>query len=130
MINAKPSAVYAQITNCMKHCAMFGDKHISGATSFTKIGNASYLDCESGDKGSLVVTMAQPEKELRLLFEPDNGTYVCGEKWTLTPSGTGTKLNYIQTFTLSGPMDANAVNHCVQIANKGLNDLKMWCEKK
>jgi len=129
-IQAAPQAVFGMITNCEKHCALMGGKHISGSTTYSKVGSTSYTEIDGGDKGTEVVTYFKPSKEIRISFEPDNGTYLCGEKWVLTPSGNGTKVHYDETYTMSGPMDANALNHCTEMMNKGLNDLKTWCEKK
>ncbi|HET7153218.1 MAG TPA: SRPBCC family protein [Candidatus Kapabacteria bacterium] len=128
-VNAKPDAVLAILTNCTKHCTLIGAKHTGGSGSMAKVGSVSSIEVD-GDKGSEVVTYFKPGKELRISFEPDNGTYLCGEKWILTPSGKGTTVHYDETFTLSGPMDANSVNHYVQGMNKSLNDLKTWSETK
>lgn len=128
-IQAKAETVFAILTNCEKHCALTGSKHTGGSATMAKVGSTSTVEVD-GDKGTEVVTCFKPGKELRLSFEPDNGTYLCGEKWTLTPSGAGTTVQYNETFTLSGPMDANATNNIVQTMNKGLGDLKTWSEKK
>src|SRR5579863_7212492 len=87
IIQATPQIVFGIITNCEKHCALMGGIHINGSTTFSKIGSATYTEIDGGDKGTEVVTYFKPGKEIRISFEPDNGTYLCEEKWVLTPSG-------------------------------------------
>ena len=72
-IFAKPQTIFTMLTNCEKHCTLVGMKHISGARSFAKVGNAAYLCVEGSDSGMQIVTCCKPNKELRLTFEPDNG---------------------------------------------------------
>ena len=80
------------------------------------------------ESGRFVVTYAEPGKELRMSFEPDNGSYVCRDRWKLSPAGKGTKITYTQTYTESGPQGQADINRQVAGTKQKLATMKELME--
>jgi len=58
------------------------------------------------DKGRLVTTYSDPEKELRVTWEPEGGHYLCAKRIVLTPSTNGTTVKYWDRYTDDQPADS------------------------
>ena len=81
-----------------------GFVHEKGSKTFAKVGDWAWVTFNDwNDSGALVVTYAKPGKELRMSFDPENGSYLCQDRFELSPAGKGTKVTLTQTYTESGP---------------------------
>lgn len=73
-----------------------------GAGSFTQLGQTVEAQVWE-DKGLLVVTGFDPGKELRVTWEPKNASYLCAKRIVISPSGSGTLVEYWDRYTDDQP---------------------------
>lgn len=129
MINANPQAVWAVLTDVQKVGSALGFEFKGAPKKLEKVGDSVQLKVW-GDTGTYILIYAKPGSELRYVWEPDNATYICQERWTLAPSDTGTKVTYEERYTESGPQTAEAIAEQVKSYNQALAKLKAMCEGK
>lgn len=129
VINAAPAAVWATLTDVQKLSAAMGYEYKGAAKKMEKLGDHVSLKV-FGDTGNFIVVHLKPGSELRYTWEPDNGTYLCQERWQLLPAGKGTKLVFEDRYTESGPQSAEDLAAQVKAYNEGLQKLKAACEGK
>ncbi len=98
-------------------------------TKLAKVGDSIRVT-DSGDPGALVVTTFVPGAELRLQLDPDNGTYICQERFTLVPAGKGTKVTLEVRYTESGPQKPEDLAKQAKQLDEGLAALKAIVEAK
>jgi hypothetical protein len=127
-INAAPEKVWQVLTNGDQLIELMDYTYISGAKTFAKIGDAAQVKVWDDACGFMVVRSAQ-NKELRFNLDPENGTYICNCRWTLSKSGNGTKLLYVERYTESDSQTAEAIASQVKDANARLKKLKALAEK-
>ncbi|MCI0698887.1 SRPBCC domain-containing protein [candidate division KSB1 bacterium] len=128
-INASPQAVWAVLTDVQKVGSALGFEYKGVAKKLEKVGDSVQLKVW-GDAGTYILIYAKPGSELRYVWEPDNATYICQERWTLAPSGKSTKLTYEERYTESGPQTAEAIAEQVKSYNQALAKVKALCEGK
>ncbi|MDZ7361336.1 MAG: SRPBCC family protein [candidate division KSB1 bacterium] len=128
-VNASPQAVWAVITDVQKLSSALGFEHKGAPKKLEKVGDNVPLKVW-GDTGTYILIYAKPGNELRFVWEPDNATYICQERWTLTPAGKGTKLTYEERYTESGSQSADAIAEQVKSYNQALAKIKAMCEGK
>ena len=110
-IAAPPAAVWAQLTqgkNLVTWCPIW--KNAANAkVSLAKVGDVLDFTDEYGHGGRSVVTYLVRAKEIRVAHEPNDGSYLCQAKITLTPKGTSTMVQYVEQYTdESSPTDLDA----------------------
>ncbi len=100
-IGAPPAAVWTYVTtgkNMVTWCPVW--KSPANATiHLTKVGDALDFTDQWGNGGRSIVTYVARDKELRVAHEPNDGSYMCQAKITLTASGAGTAVNYTEQYT-------------------------------
>jgi hypothetical protein len=128
-INASPQAVWAVLTDVQKVGSALNFEYKGPAKKLEKAGDNVQLKVW-GDTGTYILIYAKPGSELRYVWEPDNATYICQERWTLAPAGNGTKLTYEERYTESGPQTAEAIAEQVKSYNQALSKVKALCEGK
>ncbi len=128
-INATPQAVWAVLTDVQKAGSALGFEYKGAPKKLEKVGDSVQLKVW-GDTGTYILIYAKPGSELRYVWEPDNATYLCQERWTLAPAGKGTKVTYEERYTESGPQTAEAIAEQVKSYNQALAKLKAMCEGK
>jgi carbon monoxide dehydrogenase subunit G len=129
IINATPQAVWAVLTDVQKVGSALNFEYKGVAKKLEKVGDNVQLKVW-GDPGTYILIYAKPGSELRCVWEPDNATYICQERWTLAPSGKGTKVTYEERYTESGPQTAEAIAEQVKSYNQALAKVKALCEGK
>jgi len=129
MINAGPPAVWAAITDVQKLASALNFEYKGAPKKLERVGESVQMKVW-GDAGTYILIHAKPGSELRYVWEPDNATYICQERWTLTPAGRGTKLVYEERYTESGPQTAAAIAEQVKSYNQALARVKAMCEAK
>lgn len=127
-INAKPEQVWQILTNGDQLIELMDYTYISGAKTFAKIGDAAQVKVWDDACGFMVVR-SDKNKELRLNLDPENGSYICNCRWTMSKSGKGTKLLYVERYTESDSQTAEAIASQVKEANERLKKLKTLAEK-
>ena len=110
-IAAPPSVVWARLTqgkNLVTWCPVW--KNPSNAkVSLAKVGDVLDYTDQWGNGGRSVVTYFSPSKELRIAHEPNDGSYLCQAKITLSPKGNATIVRYVEQYTdESSPADLDA----------------------
>ena len=127
-INAAPAQVWRVLTNGDQLTELLGYTYISGAKTFANIGDKAQVKVWD-DACGLIVVRSDQNKELRFNLDPENGSYICNCRWTLSKSGKGTKLLYEERYTESDSQTAEAIASQVKDANARLKKLKILAEK-
>lgn len=127
-IKASPQAVWAVLTDVTKLSKAMGFEY-SGAAKFAKVGDHAQVKIW-GDNCGLTLIYAKPAAELRFAIDPENGSYICQERWLLAPAAGGTKLSLDERYTESGPQTADDLAAQVKSFNEALARLKAMCEGK
>jgi carbon monoxide dehydrogenase subunit G len=128
-VNASPPAVWAVLTDVQKVGSALGFEYKGVAKKMEKAGDNVQMKVW-GDSGTYILIYAKPGSELRYAWEPDNATYICQERWTLAPSGKGTKVTYEERYTESGPQTAEAIAEQAKNYEQALAKIKALCEGK
>jgi carbon monoxide dehydrogenase subunit G len=128
-VNASPQAVWAVLTDVQKVGSALGFEYNGAPKKLEKVGDNVALKVW-GDTGTYILIYVKPGSELRYVWEPDNATYICQERWTLAPSGKGTKVTYEERYSESGPQTAEAIAEQVKSYNQALAKVKAMCEGK
>lgn len=129
IINASPQAVWAVLTDLQKFSGIMGIEYNGAAKKMEKVGDNAPVKF-GGDIGAWILVYAKAAAELRYAWEPDNGSYLCQERWLLTPSGKSTKVSYEDRYTESGAQTAAAIAEQIKSYNQALAKLKAICEGK
>lgn len=129
MINASPAAVWAVITDVQKLSSALNFEYNGAPKKLEKAGESVAMKIW-GDTGTYILIYTKPGSELRYVWEPDNATYICQERWRLAPAGKGTKLTYEERYTESGPQTAEAIAEQIKAYNQALARVKAMCEGK
>jgi len=133
-IAAPPATVWAHLTtgkNLVTTCPVWKSAR-NAAVSLAKVGDVLDFTDEWGNGGRSVVTYIVKGKELRVAHEPNKGDYMCQAKLILTPTATGTKVDYWEQYTdesSATDMDATAGKMETEMAQT-LAAVKQGCEKK
>jgi uncharacterized protein YndB with AHSA1/START domain len=110
-VAASPAAVWAQLTqgkNLVTWCPIWKGA-ANAKASLAKVGDVLDFTDEYGHGGRSVVTYLVRDKELRVAHEPNDGSYLCQAKITLTPKGKSTLVEYVEQYTdESSPADLDA----------------------
>jgi len=133
-IAAAPSRVWAFVTkgkDLVTWCPMWKSENNSKA-SLTKVGDVLDYTDQWGNGGRSIVTYLVPEKEIRVAHEPNDGSYMCQAKLTLTAKGTSTLVQYSEQYTdASSPTDLAATAGKMNTEmSQSLQALKAAVEKK
>jgi len=129
IINASPQAVWAVITDVQKLGSALNFEYKGAPKKLEKVGDNVQMKVW-GDAGTYILIYAKSGSELRYVWEPDNATYICQERWTLAPAGKGTKLTYEERYSESGPQTAAAIAEQIKSYNQALARVKALCEGK
>jgi uncharacterized protein YndB with AHSA1/START domain len=132
-IQASPQAVWTALTDvksAQSWCPMWKDA--KNPKPLTSVGAAVAFTDDYGNSGKSVVLFADPAKELRLAHVPDNGSYVCQTRITLTPDGTGTRVHLTEQYSdaLDVPVDKDTAAKTKTELEASLVALKTLAEKK
>ncbi len=134
VIAAPPATVWTQITsgkNLVTWCPVWKSAK-NAAVSIARVGDTLDYTDEWGNGGRSVVTYLVRNKELRVAHEPNKGDYMCQAKIVLTPTASGTKVDYWEQYTdESAPaaMQATAAKMETEMASS-MAAVKKGCEKK
>lgn len=127
VIEADKAAIWSILTNVDEFCKIMGYRYLDGARVFDKVGVNSQLE-DYGDKGTLILTKFVLNEELRFSWDPDNASYLCTERWTLTTNGNNTSVKLVLRYSESGPQSAEAISEQVEHYNTALAKLKRKAE--
>jgi hypothetical protein len=129
-VNAKPEKIWAKITDLSLIGEMMGEK-MEKAKKVSKEGEWARVTT-MGDMGTLFVTVAKKNQELRLYFEPDNASYTCRERYWLTPDGDMTTFHMELEYTESGsgPEADKMADDLAKDMSSRLGTMKMKLEGK
>jgi hypothetical protein len=97
-LKAPAAKVWDAITSSRGFAAATGFKIADTDKHLAKLGDAVPASVWS-DKGNLVCTFGAEGKELRVTFEPDNGSYLCQKRITLETQSGGTRLTILDRYT-------------------------------
>lgn len=126
-VTASPEEVWTVLTDTRKIGEVLQYKYLGGATTFESLGDHARFKVW-GDEGTLFLVYATPKEELRVSWIPDNGSYLCQERWTLTTEGKWTKVTYESRYTESGAQSADELAKQVKASETMLKRLKKAVE--
>jgi uncharacterized protein YndB with AHSA1/START domain len=110
-IAAPPAKVWTHLTtgqNLVTWCPVWTSSR-NAAITLTKVGDVLDFTDSYGNGGKSVVTYLEKGKELRVVHEPADGSYVCQAKILLEGAGAGSRLTYVEQYSdESGPSDRKA----------------------
>lgn len=129
IVDASPKVVWAVITDIQKLSDIENFEYQGTPKKLTKVGDSVPMEV-FGDKGTFVLTYAEPNEELRYTWEPENASYLCQERWVLSPSGNGTKIIFEDRYTESGPQTEEDIAAQVKLYNEALTKLKAFTESQ
>jgi len=100
--------------------------------NLSKVGDVLEFTDQWGNGGRSIVTFLKANEEVRVAHEPTDGSYLCQARVLLTPSGSGTTVRYIESYTDESPAkDLEATAAKVQAdMTSTLASLKQGAEKK
>jgi len=133
-VAALPAAVWAQLTqgkNLVTWCPVWKNA-ANSKVAVTRVGDViQYMD-EWNHGGRSVVTFLAKNKELRVVHEPTDGSYICQAKMILAPTASGTALHYTEQYTdESKPADLQATAQKMESEmQQSLAAIKKAAEKK
>lgn len=128
-VNAAPQAVWAVLTDLPKLSSVMNFGYQGQAKALAKPGDSVQLKVW-GDTGTFILIYVKPSSELRFVWEPDNATYICQQRWRVTPAGSGAKVSIEERYTESGPQTDADIAAQVKAYNEALARLKAKCEGK
>ncbi len=126
-INASPADVWKVLTNTKKFCNLLNYNYESGDKKIAAVGDNVNL-AVWGDKGSFVVIKSVRNSELRFVWDPENASYFCSQRWLLNSSGNQTVVRFKLSYTESGPQTPESIAKQVQFYDKMLSNLKRAVE--
>lgn len=129
IVDASPQAVWSALTDVQQLSDIENFEYQGSSKKLTKVGDSVTMEV-FGDKGTLVLTYAEPNEELRYTWEPDNASYLCQERWLLSPSTKGTKIIFEDRYTESGPQTDEDIAAQVKLYNDALSKLKATAESQ
>lgn len=126
-VNAAPQAVWAVLTDLPKLSGVMNFGYQGPAKALAKPGDSVQMKVW-GDTGTFILIYVKPNSELRFVWEPDNATYICQQRWRVTPAGSGAKVSIEERYTESGPQSEADIAAQVKAYNEALARLKAKCE--
>lgn len=128
-VSATPQSVWAVLTNLQELSAVMNFGYTGPAKTLAKPGDSVAMKVW-GDTGTFILIYQKPASELRFVWEPDNATYICQQRWRLAPTGSATKVSIEERYTESGPQSQADIAAQVTAYNEALARLKTRCEGK
>ena len=128
-VSAGSEAVWPVLTDMQKLSKAMGYEYKGAPLKFSKPGDHAKLTIW-GDSGAYVLIYSKPGEELRFMWEPDNASYICQQRWRLVPAGKGTKIIFEERYTESGAQSEADIAAQVKAYNEALVRLKTSCEGK
>ncbi len=128
-VNATPQAVWAVLTDLQKLSGVMNFGYTGPAKMLAKPGDGVAMKVW-GDTGTFILIYQKPASELRFVWEPDNATYICQQRWRLAPAGSATKVSIEERYTESGPQSEADIAAQVKAYDEALARLKAKCEGK
>lgn len=127
-IKAAPAVVWAQLTDAQNLSKVLDYEYTGPAFKFSRLGDNVRMT-SMGDTGTLILTYIKPGSELRYTWEPDNGSYICQQRWTVAPDGKMVKATLIERYTESGGQTPADIAAQSKAFDEGMMRLKKTCEK-
>jgi len=112
-VAAPAAVVWAQLTqgkNLVTWCPVWKSPR-NAKVALSRVGDMLDFTDDYGHGGRSVVTYLARGKEIRLSHEPNDGSYLCQAKLTLTPKGRATVVQFMEQYTdesSPGDLDATA----------------------
>ncbi len=122
-IAAPPEAVWNSVTrgeSLITWCPAW-KSDANRSARIQKVGDVLEFMDAWGNGGRSVVTYLDAAKELRVAHEPNDGSYLCQAKLTLTPDAKGTKVVLLEQYTEE--QDAAAADANAKKVEAGLNEM-------
>lgn len=110
-ISAAPADVWMQMTSGASLIAWcpYWRSEANAKVKIEKVGDVLEFNDEWGNTGRTVITFIERAKELRMVHEPADGSYVCHARLMLKALSGKTVVSYVEQYTdESKPADAKA----------------------
>ncbi len=130
-VKAPPATVWKTLCSVDGFCAITGFKPVPGQKlrSFSRVGDALPAGIWT-DTGRLIVTHLSPGRELRVVFEPENASYLCASRVILKPSGDGTSVEYTDRYSDDQPTVDQTARQVFQETMAAVEAFKLLAERQ
>jgi hypothetical protein len=126
-VEAPASRVWQELISASGFGALTGFRPEKPDAPLGKIGESVRASVWE-DKGLLIVTGAEAQKELRVSWEPDNGSYLCQKRVRLQSAGNGTRVLYQDRYTDTQPA-ASVDQTAQQVAKETETHIREFTER-
>lgn len=102
---ASPAEVWSWMTqgkNLVTWCPVWKSP-ANAKVTLARVGDSLDFTDEWGNGGRSVVTFLEAPRELRVVHEPLDGSYICQGKITLTAGPAGTHVRWVEQYTDESP---------------------------
>lgn len=118
-IAADPGQVWDYMTtgkNLVNWCPYWKTPE-NAAIKLSSVGDVLEFKDDWGNGGRSIVTFINAPVELRISHDPNDGSYMCQSRLTLSATGKGTEIRYIEQYTdESTPEDLKATAASMETA--------------
>ncbi|NIW96816.1 MAG: hypothetical protein GWN13_00925 [Phycisphaerae bacterium] len=126
-VAAATGDIWAILTDLHKISKVMGYDFQGTPVKFTRPGDNAKMTIW-GDTGTYILIYHKPGSELQFMWEPDNATYICQQRWLISEAGKNTKVVFEERYTESGPQSEADIKAQVDAYNQALARFKAMCE--
>lgn len=104
-VAAPPAEVWSRLTqgkNLVTWCPVWKSP-ANANVNLAKVGDALDFTDDWGNGGRSVVTFIEAPRELRVVHEPVDGSYICQGKIILSAGPAGTHIQWVEQYTDESP---------------------------
>lgn len=129
-INAKSDSVWVKLNTPSTLAEVLGMNLRGGSRKLVEVGDAATMTTEH-DTGAVILTYVKRRTEMRVVFEPDSGTYLWQDIWKLNQVGASqTRVVYERRYVRPQAIPSGLVADITTFLQERLARLKDLVEKK
>ena len=135
-INARADTVMMRLGNPDSLVKIMGFEYQGGAKRLAQVGDAFKVIPQKDryndrDTGVIGLTFLQTRVELRLTFEPANGSYYFQDQWKFFPSaGNETRIIFTERYFEPSSQSSTQLDEQARLIKEGLARLKTMVERR
>lgn len=135
-VNARADTVMMRLGNPDSLVKIMGFEYQGGAKRLAQVGDAFKVIPQKDryndrDTGVIGLTFLQMRVELRLSFEPANGSYYFQDQWKFFPSaGNETRIIFTERYFEPNSQSSTQLDEQARLIKEGLARLKTMVERR
>jgi len=127
-ISSRPEAVWSILSDVSIICNVMDFRFLHGIKRFKRPGDAAVMIAGS-DTGRIIMTHMKPLREIRYIFAPEDGSYVCQQEWKLVPRSDTTQVLYQVQYSEFVNVGTAGVQPAAKARFRHLERLKRFIRK-